>query len=226
MDILQIVLSSLASLGVLFLLTKLMGNKQISQLNLFDYITGITIGSIAAEMATELEAPIRPLAAMVVYGVSAWAISVLTNKSISLRRWVNGRPQVLYENGVFCRKSMQKAHIDVNEFLTLCRISGYFDLQQIHTAVMEHNGTVSFLPMEQYRPATPEDMGLHPEQATLPVPVILDGTILKGKLHTLQHDEAWLLRRLTDHGYADARDIMYAAIDAQGTLLLYPSKQI
>ena len=82
----QITLTALGSLAALFLLTKLSGNKQVSQMNLFDYVMGITIGSIAAEMASELESPLRPLWAMVVYGLAAWGIALLTNKSIRARR--------------------------------------------------------------------------------------------------------------------------------------------
>ena len=78
----QITLTALGSLAALFLLTKLSGNKQVSQMNLFDYVMGITIGSIAAEMASELESPLRPLWAMVVYGLTAWGIALLTNRSI------------------------------------------------------------------------------------------------------------------------------------------------
>ena len=83
----QIALTALGSLAALFLLTKLSGNKQVSQMNLFDYVMGITIGSIAAEMASELESPLRPLWAMVVYGLAAWGIALLTNKSIRVRRF-------------------------------------------------------------------------------------------------------------------------------------------
>ena len=91
----QITLTALGSLAALFLLTKLSGNKQVSQMNLFDYVMGITIGSIAAEMASELESPLRPLWAMVVYGLTAWGIALLTNRSIRVRRFITGKPLIL-----------------------------------------------------------------------------------------------------------------------------------
>ena len=80
-----VALASVLSLAVMFLLTKLMGNKQVSQMTLFDYIVGITIGSIAAELATELENPERPLLAMLLWGLAAWGISILGNKSLRAR---------------------------------------------------------------------------------------------------------------------------------------------
>ena len=145
-------LTALGSLAALFLLTKLSGNKQVSQMNLFDYVMGITIGSIAAEMASELESPLRPLWAMVVYGLAAWGIALLTNKSIRVRRFIIGKPLILMDSGVIYRKNLRRARMDLNEFLMYCRVSGYFDLNQIQTAILEHNGTVTFLPtaMRQY----------------------------------------------------------------------------
>ena len=94
-EILRVVVLSVVSLVVLFLLTKLMGYRQMSQMSLFDYINGITIGSIAAELATNLEDYHRPLTAMIVYGLSTVLLALLTEKSICARRFVNGKPLVL-----------------------------------------------------------------------------------------------------------------------------------
>ena len=124
------VLTALLSVAVMFLLTKLMGTKQVSQMTMFDYITGITVGSIAAELATELEEPVKPLTAMVVYGLVAVLISIATCKSIKLRSWITGKPLVLLENGVIYRRNLKKAKLDLSEFLTYCRIGGWFDLDR------------------------------------------------------------------------------------------------
>ena len=97
MDLLNIALTSIGSIIVLFLLTKLIGNRQMSELNMFDYINGITIGSIAAEMATSLEDDfLKPLLAMIIYGVVTVLISILANKNIKLRRFFNGKTLILY----------------------------------------------------------------------------------------------------------------------------------
>ena len=106
---LKVILVTLVSIVFLFLLTKLSGNKQVSQMNLFDYVMGITIGSIAAEMASELESPLRPLWAMVVYGLAAWGIALLTNKSIRVRRFITGKPLILMDSGVIYRKNLRRA---------------------------------------------------------------------------------------------------------------------
>ena len=164
MDLLHVAVTSLVSLAAMFLLTKLMGNKQVSQMNLFDYVVGITIGSIAAEMATELDTPENSLLAMAVYAVAAVCISLLTNKSLRVRQLMTGKPLILMDGGTLYRENLKIAKMDLSEFLMYCRIGGYFDLSQIQTALLEHNGTVTFLPVELQRPATPADLSLQPDQ--------------------------------------------------------------
>ena len=178
-DIGPTALTSVLSLVALFALTKLMGCKQVSQLTLFDYIIGITIGSIAAELATELEEPVQPLTALIIYGLVAFGISELATKSVRARSFINGKPLVLLDAGQIYRKNLRKARLDLNEFLTQCRAAGYFDLSQVQTALMEHNGSVSFLPKEPHRPATPSDMDLRPKQSQVQTPFVMDG-----KLHS------------------------------------------
>ena len=203
----QIALTALGSLAALFLLTKLSGNKQVSQMNLFDYVMGITIGSIAAEMASELESPLRPLCAMVVYGLAAWGIALLTNKSIRVRRFITGKPL---------------ARMDLNEFLMYCRVSGYFDLNQIQTAILEHNGTVTFLPAAMQRPVTPADLSMQPRQELLQTPVVQDGRVLPENLQKAGRDGVWLERKLREKGYHGPEEVLLAMAAGGDQLAVYP----
>ena len=165
MEILQILLTSLGSIIALFILTKIMGNRQMSELSMFDYVNGITIGSIAAEMATSLENDfLKPLVAMIVYTLVAVLISILTCKSIKLRKIFTGRPLVLYENHKIYKKNLKKAHLDISEMLTQCRTSGYFDLANIDTIIMESNGKLSIIPVSSQRPVNPQDLNIQPTQ--------------------------------------------------------------
>ena len=130
MDLLKIVALSLGSVIFLFILTKLMGNKEMSQLSMFDYIIGITIGSIAAEMATALESDfMQPLVAMAVYAVVSIAISVLSYKSLKFRRISSGDSLILLDNGEIYRDNLKKAKLDLNEFLMQCRINRIFQFK-------------------------------------------------------------------------------------------------
>ena len=213
---------SLASMAVLFLLTKWMGSKQVSQMTMYDYIVGITIGSIAAEMATDLENPLRPLAATVLYGLAAVAISVITNKSLRLRGWITGKPLVLLDNGVIRRENLKRARLELSEFLTYCRTSGYFDLAQIQTAVLEHNGSISFLPKEQNRPATPKDLDLRPRQSLVQTPFVMDGQLLTENIHAAGKEPAWVQRMLLRQGYRDEKTVLLALWDGREGLTVFP----
>lgn len=222
MEILQVLIMSAVSLAVLFLLTKLMGNKQVSQLSMFDYIIGISIGSIAAEMATELENPENSLAAMIVYGVIAFLVSVISQRSTKVRKVMSGRPLVIMDNGIIYRENLKKARIDLSDFLTQCRTSGYFDLNQIQTAVMEYNGAISFLPVSKYRPATPSDMDIQPEQEYLQITVIMDGHINKSNLKLSGNNEVWLTKQLHLQGYNNPSDVLLALCDNNNKLTVFP----
>ena len=216
------VLLSGGSILVLFLLAKLMGNKQVSQMNLFDYIVGITIGSIAGEMAFSEEVPVRHLVALVVYGVTAAAISVWTNKSLRARSIISGKPLVLLEDGVIYRENLKKARLDLDEFLTYCRIGGWFDLNAIQSAVLEHNGVVSFLPKEKDRPATPADLGLSPRQAWVQVPFVMDGKLLRENVERSGKTEPWVRRKLEALGYQDEGKVFLALWDGEEKLTVFP----
>lgn len=219
---LTVPLTSLFALLILFLMCKLMGNKQISQMSMFDYIIGISIGSIAAEMATELEQPWYPALAMVVFGLFALLVSVLTSKSLWLRRAMTGRPLLLMDSGVIFRDNLKKARFDLSDFLTLCRVQGYFDVSDLQTCILEENGTVSFLPKSDARPLTPRDASVFPQQEHIRHNVILDGVVLPDTLRALGHDERWLLEQLHVLGYHRFSDVMLATLAADGTVKAFP----
>ena len=221
MDIVKVILTSLLSAVALFLLAKLLGHKQVAQLDFFDYITGITIGSIAAELATELERPWQPLIAMGVYAVIALGLSILTNKFQKTRKFVNGTPTILMNNGCLYRENMKKAKLDLSEFMFLCRQAGYFDLNDIQTAIFEYNGKLSVLPVSAKRPATPTDLKLTPEQETICTEVIMDGKILDDNLHKMGLDAAWLQKQLKAQNFRSAKEIYLGVCDDKHKLTLY-----
>lgn len=222
MDILKILFLSLGSLIVLFILTKLMGNREMSQLSIFDYIISITIGSIAAEMSTSLENNfIEPLVAMIVYALSTIIISYITVHSLKLREILTGKSLILYDNGKLYRENFKKAKLDLNEFLMQCRTNGYFSLSDLQTVVLESNGKISFLPNSLKRPATPEDLNLSPKQDFLKTNLILDGIVLEENLKFTGHDKQWLKEQIKKQGIYDFKQIFLATYDSNNDLSIY-----
>ena len=114
MEFIKVILTSLLSVAALFIIAKIMGHKQVAQLNFFDYISGITVGSIAAELATELEEPLKPLIAIVIYGLVSISLSIVMNKLPRTRKFINGSPTILMNDGKLYRKNMKKAKLDLS----------------------------------------------------------------------------------------------------------------
>lgn len=221
-EILYVIILSLGSIVVMFILTKLMGCRQMSQLSMFDYINGITIGSIAAEMATSYKEDfVGPLVAMIVYGLVAVILSFIASKSMYLRRIINGKSTILLDNGIIYEKNLRKSRVDINEFLTQCRISGYFDIGQIKTAVLEENGKISFLPFSENRNLQPSDINIEVEQESLCANVIIDGNIMKENLKSTGKDEKWLRDKLSNFGAATEKDVLLATYISGDKLNVY-----
>ena len=221
MEIIKVLLTSLLSVGVLFAVAKIMGHKQMSQLDFFDYISGITIGSIAAELATELEEPLKPLISIAVYGAAAILLSKITSLFPKTRKYINGTPTILMNNGKLYRENLKKAKLDLSEFMVMCRQQGYFNLSDIQTAVFEFNGKLSILPVSKKRPANPEDLNLSPAPEYIQTEVIMDGRILDENLKRTGLDDKWLQKQLNAQGYKKTEEVFLALCDENNQLTVF-----
>lgn len=226
MDFVKVILMSLGSIIALFISAKIIGNKQMSELSMFDYINGITIGSIAAEMATALDSNFYyPLLAIAVYTIIIWLISIVTEKSVKGRRLFAGRSIILMENGKLYEQNLHTAKIDINDLLTQCRINGYFNLDDIDTAILEQNGKISFLPKSDVKPLTPRDVNMSPEQEKLLQVVILDGHIMTENLKRTGNNQKWLENELRKQKIGNIKDVYLAECDNNNQLSVFKHNQ-
>lgn len=222
MEFLSVALTALISVVVLFILAKIIGNRAISQMNMFDYINSITIGSIAAELATsDLENMFKPLVAMVIYAIAVILFALVSSKSLACRRVIEGRTIILLKNGKIYNRNFKKAKIDVNEFMMQCRLSGYFNLKDIETAIQESNGKISILPVANARPANPADLNIKVQKSEVYYNVILDGKVLHENLHNAGFDAAWLEKNIKKKSISDVRDVFVAVCNTSGELQVY-----
>ena len=210
MDFIKVILTSILSVAALFIITKIMGHKQVAQLDFFDYVSGITIGSIGAELATELEEPYKPLIALAIYGLTSTILTLIAHKLPRTRKYINGTPSILMNDGKLYRKNLKKAKLDLSEFMLLCREQGYFDLDEIQTAIFEHNGKLSILPKSNRRPATPQDLNIWVKPSQIGTEIIMDGRIMGENLSRMGRNEAWLTKQLSSQGYKDTKNILLA----------------
>ena len=220
-EVIQIVYRSLISLITLFLITKLIGKKQVSQLSLFDYVIGISIGNFSAEMIINLESnEIYGILAVVIFGVIAYLVSLLTMKSINLRKFLTSSPTVLIQSGNIVKKGLKETRFDLNDLLEVLRCKGYFDISQIEYAVMEANGEVSVLPKVEYRPVITKDLNLKLNKEGLVANVVIDGKIMPSILENMNKSKAWLMHELEVKGI-NLENILLATLDSNEKLTIY-----
>lgn len=222
MEIWFILWRSVFSVLVLFLLTKLMGFRQISQLSFYDYIIGISIGSVAADMASDVQADLMfTLVPMVVYALISVGLSFWTNKSIKARRILSGTPIILIQNGKILTGGLKQARYDIDDLLAECRSSGYFDVNDLAFAVMEHTGNISFLPKADKRPTNPADFGLIPSGEGMVANLVIDGKIMENHLKAVGKEEQWLHKALSEQGVTDMERVLLATYDIKGRFQIY-----
>ena len=227
MTILKIICLSIGSITLLFILTKIMGQREMSQLSIFDYFITITIGSIAAELSTSLEDNfVQPVIAMIVYALITLIVSILNTKFVKLRAFLSGKTLILYDDGTLFKENFKKAKIDLNEFLVQCRTNGFFNLSDIKTALLEENGKINFLPYSDKRPANPSDFNIKPKEEEILTNLILDGKIMQENLQELGFDEAWLLKKLKKQGITKTNNIFLATYCSDGNLSVYLSGNV
>lgn len=218
----SVFLRAITSLVFLFLVTKIIGKKQVSELTLFDYVIGISIGNFAAEMTINLESnEINGLLAVLIFGLIAYAVSIITMKSMRLRRFFMGTPTIIIQNGKILIDGMKKTRLDMNDILEQCRTNGYFDISQIEYAIVEANGELSILPKSEYRPLNPNDMNLKVSKEGLCANVVIDSKVMVNNLSNMTKDEEWVRKQLKVQGYKTLDNILLATLDNNEKIIVY-----
>ena len=221
MEFLKIVILSVSSFLVLFLLSKVMGFRAIAELSFFDYVIGITIGSVAAEMCTNIDIEWwKGITAMVIYGLFDMAFILISQKTLVGRKIISGVPIVLIDNGKIVEKSVKKARIDLNDLEAAARVSGYYNLSDIQFAVMEVSGKISFMPVPNKRPLNPTDFNFTPERESLQVNVIMDGKIIDSNLSVAGISKKELVRKVRKEN-KEVEKIVLATIDSKKVLTIF-----
>ena len=221
-NFLNICFRTILVLIILFFITKMMGKKQISELNFFDYVVGITIGSIAADISLDIEKNmIAGIAALFIYGFISYIISFVSIKSILARRFFIGVPTVLVEKGKIIESGLKKSKIDVNDLLMVARENGYFNLDEIDYALMEVNGNISFLPKEKEKPVTKKDIKIKCSNEGLTVNAIIDSKYMANNMKAINKDKEWLDHELKVNGYENYDNILLATIDNNYKVTIY-----
>lgn len=218
-DIFNITLRSLISLVVLFISARLMGKKQISQLNFLDYVVGISIGSIAASFAVDDTISYsHGLTGLIVYSIFPIVMSQITLKSIKGRKILGDTPTILIQNGKFVEGNLKKSKFNVNDVLEELRLQGVFSFKDVEFAILETSGKVSIQLKSPKQPVTCEDLELKTSYKGIEADLILDGQIIEESLCLVGHDKSWLLNELKKQKINSPREVLLATLDSTNKL--------
>ncbi|EJL31701.1 DUF421 domain-containing protein [Brevibacillus sp. BC25] len=219
-DWLSILLRSIGAVAYLFLLTKIIGKRQIKQLTYIEYIVGISIGSIAAFMATEMDGPVyHSLVAMGVFALFPYLMEWLSLKSKLLRDLFEGKSTVLIKEGKILEDNLKKERLTAEDLMEQLRVKNVFRVADVEFALMETSGEVSVLLKSENQPVTPKHLELTVAPTEENQVVIMDGIIMDESLATAGLNRRWVRTELQKAGVA-LENVFLGQVDKGGELYL------
>ena len=205
--------------GLVVLVMRLMGKRQIGQLQPFEFVVAIMIADLASVPMQNRDLPLStgiiPILTLLVVQVS---LAFLILRSPKMRRVICGSPSILIENGHLRRQELTRLRINTDDLLEQLRAKNYANLEDVEYAILETNGQLSVIPKSQRRPVNPADLQLPTQYEGLPLNLIVDGRIVRESLTVAGLDENWLHVQLSRHGLAGPEDVFLASLDTEGHL--------
>ena len=219
MEYVSVLIRTVLAFVTLFVVARLLGKQQLSQLTFYEYITGITMGDIAASIAIDAgRSPLYYMLALVAFAILTLGTGVITEKSRPLRKLIEGEPVVLVHNGKILEHNMAKSGYNMENLMMQLRERDAFDIREVEFAIAETDGYLTVLKKSQNRPVTPADLGVDTKYEGIPSEIIVDGQVIHQNLKQNHLDEAWLIARLQSMGYNSPQEIPYASLDSEGNL--------
>jgi uncharacterized membrane protein YcaP (DUF421 family) len=203
----------------LLIFTRILGKQLISQLTFFDYVLGITIGSTASTLTTDLTSRAWPhWVGLFTWTALCFIMQLITLKSKVAGKYLDGEPTIVIINGKILEKSMKKFRYTIGDLLEQLRDKGIFDLEEVAYAVLEKDGQLSILKKPECDPATRKDLNIKTSTASIDLEVIYDGSIIEDNLVTINRNEPWLISKLKKQGINDVAEVFLATYNASSGL--------
>lgn len=203
------------------ILSKLIGIKIISQMNFFDFIMGVSVGSMIAKIIIDKDHVVfSGVVALIIFTLLTIATSYLNLKSHTARRIINAKTLILIENGRIIDKNMKRLRITINELMMKLREKDVFNLEDVQFAIMETNGQLSVLIKADKKPITPYDTDLKVKNTSLISDIIIDGKVMDKNLKIAGVDKNWLQSELKKKNINNIKEVFYAGVDQNKKLIL------
>lgn len=218
----MIILKTTLAFILLLLLARLLGKKQMSQMTFFNYVTGITIGSLAANIISTDDKTIwDEVVGLIWWCILTALLAYITLKSSKLRKIIDGQPSILVKNGIIQEKALKTSRINLEELSMMFREQGIFSIKDIDYAILEQNGNLSILKVQDQINVTRKDMKIFTSKPKyLPAEIIIDSRIVDKNLITYGLDIQWLENQLKYQKINSIDDVFYAEIQSDGTLYI------
>lgn len=203
------------------LLTRLMGRKLISQMTFFDFVVGVSMESMAANLSIGKDnSIINATSSLITFTILTILVGYANIKSIRVRKIVNSEPIILIDKGNIVVNNMKRARITIDQLNMKLRENNFFYLSDVEFALLENDGKLSVLPKSNKAPLTPSDMNIATTDKGLMKDIIIDGNIINENLNILGLGESWLNSQLKSKKIKSVSEIFYAGVDSNKNLYL------
>ena len=216
---LVVLVRSIIGFFSLLIFARVLGKEQISQLTFFDYVLGITIGSIAASLTTDLSSRAWPhWVGLMTWAALGYLMEFITMKWRYAAKLIEGEPTIVIMNGKIMENVLKKMKYRASDILVLLRTQGVFDINEVDFAIIEPNGQLSILKKPEYQPATPKDMNIQVSASGISTELVYDGILIEENLRQLNKDRAWLMNQLKMQGINDISEAFLVTLNPAGSI--------
>ncbi|ADM69907.1 hypothetical protein GMA19_02094 [Paenibacillus polymyxa E681] len=216
----EVVTRTLMAVAVLFLIAKILGKRQVSQLSVFEYITGITIGNLAATIPMERESTwYLGFIALAVWVLTTFVIEILQIKSKKIRDFTDGKTTTLIKDGKILEDNMRKERLTIDELMEQLRSKNVFKVSDVEFAIMETSGAINVLLTKDKQPVTLKDLNMQQLPEKEPTAVIMDGQLMEQQMAYMGITQQWLDAKLKEKSLT-VKDVFFAQVDPQGELYI------
>ena len=210
---------------VLLIVIRLMGKRQLGQMEPSEFVVTMLIANLASIPLENLDMPLRAgLIPIFTILAAELTLSILTLKSIALRKLLCGKPVILVENGRPLRENLRRNRVTLEELMGHLRLKDVLDISQVQYAILETNGSLSVFLYSDREPASAREAGISTEPRRLPTTLILDGKLFRDDLKRMGKDEQWLQKALSDRKLRQ-KDVLLMTLDESGSITVLPKKE-
>jgi uncharacterized membrane protein YcaP (DUF421 family) len=219
--ILEVFLQTFLAFFAILVFTRLLNKQQMAQLTFYDYVNGITFGSIAAALATDVQQRTwQHLLGLTLFAALTYLMSYLSLKSRPLRKLLEGEPTILIHNGKILEQNMAELRYNLDDLTSQLREKDCFSIADVEFAIAEPNGSLSVLLKTQKQPVTPVDLNIPTSYSGISTELIMDGKIIYPNLEQHNLDIKWLENELNKQGIYSVSEVVFACLDTAGNLYI------